>query len=369
MCRARPAAALAIAVALLCGTARAADDDPAPTPLDEIAALLLAYQKDPAQHRDAMIATLRRHREELPPGLSLMLADALVSAGRTREARRVLDDLLTGESDPPTRDMANLGLGWLALSAGDVSGATPHFEEVSRSGPHAMLAVTILGLIAARDGQGEKAVSLLNAVVYADGTPDDLDAVARLGMGYAYFWSGKFADAATTFDEVPRFNPESPLADDGSYGAAWSRYRAGDIVTAREGLTALAGTDTASPGGAASALVDLDPNAIFRAGVSRYEGQGGVAATGKLVAMLDRDGRALAAAALRRIDGPPAVPIVAAEVASKAATPAATKPQEHAPAHTAPPAPRATFPWLVLALAAVVLAGLYLRRRRARVTG
>src|SRR5262249_3490649 len=149
--------------------------------------------------------------------------------------------------------------------------ASETFDYLADHGPNALLATTILGLIAASQGRGDPAADLLNSILYAKESSPALKAVAHIGIAYAFYWAGNYAVAADYFDEVPRCHPDSPLADDARYGKAWSQQRAGDIVAAREGLTALAAR--ASPDAEiAPALVDLSPDAVFRERMRRYPG-------------------------------------------------------------------------------------------------
>lgn len=363
--------ARAAVVAML--TFAVASAAPETMPVDAaIAELLVAYHRDPKTHRMALIETLRPRRDDLPPGVSLVLADALVGAGRLRDATRILGDVLAKAPDAATASLAHLGLGWMALAADDTGKATVEFEAAA-DGPHALLAVATLGLIAASEGRGDDAVSLLNSIVYAAGTPRPLAAVARLGMGYAYYWTSDFRQAASTFDEVPRFHADSPLADDGAYGAAWARYRSGDVDGARESLEALAGDRSASAGVAAS-LLDLGPRAVFRTGVRAYEGHGSTPEE-KLVAVLDRDGRMLAAAALARLDAG----VVATPASDRSAIASSPTEVPAAPArpavvpHTRPtPAARQDSSrwWIVgLAVAALLVVIARARRRSSTLTG
>src|SRR5262249_46094476 len=167
--------------------------------------------------------------------------------------------------------------------------------------------------------------------------------VARLGVGYAYFWAGDYVRSENAFAHV---GAEGRFADDAEYGAAWSRFRAGDEARARTSLAQVAARPRTPLARAAPApttggrprpshkLVELQPSAVLRAGLQGYRTLHVATDEMWLADMLDVDGHRLARAALKLVDR-------SARAKPSAATGAeATRAEASQPRVSPPSAPR-----------------------------
>ena len=317
------------------------------------------------------------------PRVLLERADEALRAGRTDTAAAVFADVLLDAPGQPWTGYADLGLVLVGLRAGDLDLAATHAERLRASPAHAATAELLVGVIAAAHGETAAASTRLEA--FATGSQrQSARATAALGAAYALFWAERYDEAAARFDAVTAQFPGGPLVDDARYGAAWSRWLAGDRERALGDLRALAATRGVERGRVSRALQALEPAAVLSAGITRADTPPLLSSAGQPIAALDVDGAMLALAALRRVDasdqgaetvrneGPRAddVPAAGAEAGGVGgnlaqdveAAPAADEPG--APA--APPRPRSRVEaWMVVAaLAVMALVVWWLRRGR-----
>jgi hypothetical protein len=124
--------------------------------------------------------------------------------------------------------------------------------------------------------------------------------VARIGWGYAFYWSGNFRAAESAFATVR----DGPFADDAEYAGALARWQLGDREPALARWDALAARrgEDASPRWVVRGLLRLEPRYVFQAGLQRYRRLPPGPHDAQLVAMLDNDGAAMASSALKLFD-------------------------------------------------------------------
>src|SRR5262245_28482067 len=235
----------------------------------------------------------------LPPPGALILADALTRRGDVRNAARVYTQVLQQAGDQPAwANSARSALGWIALAQGDPDGIRRYFGPENGTGPNS-LARVLLALTDAADARPGAPAALEGLALDASlGTV--MQDVARLGVGYAYFWAGDYVRSENAFAHV---GAEGRFADDAEYGAAWSRFRAGDEARARASLAQVAArSTTGSRRRPSHKLVELQPSAVLRAGLQGYRTLHVATDEMWLADMLDVDGPRLARAALKLVD-------------------------------------------------------------------
>src|SRR5262249_7061074 len=258
----------------------------------------------------------------LPPPAALLLADALTRRGDLRSAARVYTQVLEQAGDQAAWvESARSGLGWIAVAQGDHDAIGRYFGlDDGRAPPH--LGRVLLALTDAADAK-PGAPAVLEQLAQDASLGPLLQDVAKLGVGYAHLWAGDYVRAQDAFR---RFGGDLRFTDDAEYGAAWSRFQAGDEALARAALSQLAERPaTGSRRRPSRALVELEPSAVLRAGVAGYRTLHVATDETWLSEMLDVDGPRLARAALKLVDR------------SVASRPAAGGGEAQSPAHTDEP--------------------------------
>ncbi len=260
---------------------------------------LTTYAENPFRNRRALLRLRREDTHELPPLYLLALGEAALRARRYDAAGRQFEAAIDRGVGEPWVGWAHVGLAWIALAREQYPEARQQFEAVvgTPASPSAGLARFAMALLdAAADEPGTAAQ--FEAVAADEQAAPDIRRAARLGLAYAAYWQEDYARAAAAFEAFAVSPDVGTLFDDARYAAAWARLRAGEREAAETALATLA----AGPGGrgtAPRALVNLEPQAIMRAGFERYR-RGPLAAPEQhLARVLDGDGYALAAAALR----------------------------------------------------------------------
>ena len=303
-------ASIVLRLLLVAAVVAAEDAPPSPAMDPAMGRLLSDYLGDPKGNRAAILALRDRGVDTLPTPAQLALADAYLRSGSTERAAGILARI--SESNRPAQwtGWAEYGLGWVALSSGDLSGALAHLERAHAAGWNAPAVATLLGLAEAGQGRGLEAARTLADAAADPSTTTTLTQVAKLGMAYAYYWSGEYAAARNQFALFAREFPDGQLADDASYGAAWSALRAGDRDEALRGLRGLADRDRAARRGTvvSRSQLNLEVRDVLGNGLRRYRrGRYTMQAVdGQIADILDLDGVGLARAALRRVGEPDA---------------------------------------------------------------
>jgi hypothetical protein len=292
-----------VVVAWTAGVPEAPAQTAAPTDA-EAARVLGDYLVDPLQNRRPLLDLARQSGSVQTAPMQLALADAYLRGGQPGAAAKILTALLDGNPDPQWAAWAELGLGWIWLATGDDARARGYYELAAAGAWRADVGMAMVALLDARDGASGEAADVLNQIAFTPTAAPALRQVARLGAAYAYYWGRDYEAAVSAFTTVRAEFPEGPLADDGRYGAAWSRVRLGDRATALGELRELAQMRSLGerPGRVTDGLVDLEPHAVLRATVRRYRRAPIGNPEQQLVALLDADGGALARAALRRLE-------------------------------------------------------------------
>lgn len=307
----------------------------------------------------------------------------LLRAGRPRAAQQRFERVLERTGGTPLAAYAQLGLAWTSLARGDLTAAEVFLEDaIPVAGTMSPGAEIVLALLHGAEGRTDAAVALLDRAT-ATLADRDLRDAALLAKGYVLYWAGELDRAAAAFDAVAVPGSGAVLADDARYGAAWSRWRAGDHAAAEAALRTLAETAGAQSGAGAPepsrALADLRPRAVLADAVARYRRVGLQQPERAVVILLDADGAARARRALARVaaadtaeaEDLPGVPIVDVEEpgeqpGGQSGRPAAAGSLDTDPSRspTAPPAPRGGLIWLVAAAVVVAAALAILRMRR-----
>ncbi len=267
---------------------------------------LSAYARNPFRNRRALL-TLRREDPDTLPALHLLaLGEASLRGRRYAAARQQFDAALARGLGEPWEGWARVGLAWIALAREAYPEARRQFAVVAASptSPSAGLARYGVALLDAAAEQPGTAVAFEAVAADAQAAPD-LRRAARLGLAYAFYWQEAYARAAEAFDAVAADGEVGMLWDDARYGAAWARLRAGERDAAAAALAHLATGDPRRGRAAPRALVNLEPQAILRAGFERYRRGPLDAPEAHLARVLDGDGSALAAAALRGLETDP----------------------------------------------------------------
>jgi len=369
--------------------------------------VIRAYVQDPIAGRDALLAFAGDASSGSSPLLRMLVADAYVRAGRLGTAQGMLRELAADRPGSPWTELSLLAVAWLDLASGDFARARTRYEQSASFG--AALVPVALGFIDAAEGRTDAAIAGLRAAATAPTIAPQLRPVARIGVAYARYWARDYEGAAMEFQRVALDVADSPVADDAAYGAAWSRWRAGD-PGAVDALHALAArTPHAVPSERIPrSVTTLRARALVHAGLRRYRRGRPVLPPDQLLVLLDADGGALARTALTFLEPDAPAPVematgVAPEIAALDATAARVRGEDRGPervmdvgpAHSAPvtdvppsrperaaPAeypPAATttraeqhtrslFAGLVLILGGVALAG-WLANRRSRASG
>jgi hypothetical protein len=316
-------------------------------------------------------------------------ADALLRGGRPRAAARAFRDVFVNAQGTEWGTMAELGLAWSVATSGDLELARALAEDAhAAAGPAAETTGIILALLHAQAGDGRAAMTLLDRAAAASNAGHE--SVLALARAYVLFWSGDHPGAAAAFDGVVGSSGAGSLADDARYGAAWSRFKAGEREPAIAALEALM---LAAPAGfdfraVPQRLVELDPRAVVADGTRRYRRGGRLPPGAELARLLDGDGFSRAHSALRLLDParfgrplapPPSLdlPVAAADIgtapaAAEARLPSLPNDQLSAAARVEADAARHDLLRVLLGLLALVLlalAGWFLTRRGDRRRG
>ncbi len=298
----------ALGLALLAATSARADAPPA-APIDMrafdpiVASALGAYMTNPAAGRRPMLALGRGDLATLPPPVLLGIGDAQLRAGRPDAAAQAFQAVLAQSPPAMWTGYAEMGLGAVALAAGDFADAGGHYRRALAIGTGDLTVPRlVVALIDAASGAGAAALPALEAIAQDASQPPSQRSLAALMIAYARWWAGD-EGAAGAFDAAAAVDPSGRFADDARYGAARARLASGDAAGALDALRALARERTATPeaGRPTPELVDLTPGAVLagdpRAARARPIG----APADMLAASFDLNGPALARAALRRL--------------------------------------------------------------------
>jgi hypothetical protein len=309
-------------------------------------------------------------------------AHRLLGEGRPRAAEREFLAALEEAEGTQLASYAQLGLAWTALARGDLAESEVMLEDaLPEAGLASPGAEVLLALLRGRDGKTAEAVTELD-LAHRKLRDDDLRDAAFLAKGYVLYWAGSFLEAASAFDVVAVPGSGAPLVDDARYGAAWSRWKAGQKEVATAALAALAAEPSSRPETEPPprSLIELRPDAILADAVRRYRRAGLQRPERMIVVLLDADGAARARKGLRRIQGaaddappPPTVaPAPTPPPFEPFVLPTAVSPPEASPAVAESPAPGlaervAAAWWLPAGLAAAVIAlALVIALRRVR---
>jgi tetratricopeptide (TPR) repeat protein len=342
------------------GTRSAAAELPAARALD-------AYVLDTHSGGRLLRAAGRLAAADVSPAALLALGDAQLRRGRLHAAEVTLHE--AEASGSPWAELAALGLGAIRLAEGDTAAARANFARAERlQGDTGKLAALLGRLADAAEGDRE-AAQRLQALSDDEDALLDLRLVARLGVGYATYWTGDYRAARAAFQRAARDLAGSRLEDDARYGAALALRASGDFSGARRELVQLAAASRPSPRARGEAtLVSLEPRALLRAAFrALHQVQGPLLAPeAQAIALIDHDGVALARAALRQ-----PLRMRAASDAARANPSSTIHPLDTprvvtgiAPAPT--PARSQPRPWMVLAAATIAAAlgpRMLLRRR------
>src|SRR5581483_1515345 len=316
----------------------------------------LQVAMDDPQIVDQMLRIDPRTWRTLPPAGSIVLADALVRRGEVLKAKRLYRQVLaqTTDEDVAWQMGARSGLGWIAVSQGDLDGVRRYFpDDAGDERAGAPLARVLVALVDAADGRAG-APDRLAALSRDPDVGPQLRDVAALGVVYAHLWARDAGRARRAFEDVR----DGRFADDAAYGAAWSRHVAGDDARATAALRELSGQTPTAPRRRLSAqLVRLEPAAVLRAGLQRYRQLHVGTEEAWLAEMLDGDGAQLARAALRIISRPASAVSSEPDRGARAGERAAPGRQASAVAHqdTRPSAENDSS-WVLAMAAGVVLA-------------
>jgi tetratricopeptide (TPR) repeat protein len=215
--------------------------------------------------------------------------------------RSALLYVLARDVGPVPHAWARYGLGWILLADGRFAAAVEQYQAIVAGGSNWSTASILLAMLGAgSDARMEDTVA--RAVAAENGWPAQR-LVGTLGMAYERYWSGDPAAAVAIFEQAAAMDPTSLLVDDARYGAAWSRYRAGDREGALRALRKLAPGRPAPLGRRIGrGLVELDRRAVFRESLRRYRGPPPQTPDQRLVTLIDLDGLVLADEAIRRIE-------------------------------------------------------------------
>jgi tetratricopeptide (TPR) repeat protein len=267
--------------------------------------LLDAYAAHPRRRARPLRKLARRGLAALPAPVLLAIADLQIRRGRVRSATSVLDAALAQNPGDPWRCWAELGLGWIRLEEGRTQQARGHLTSAADApGKRGNFAALMLGLLDAAEGRSTAARQRLEEIA-VDGSFVELQDAARLGVGYAHYWSHEYREAGIAWEEALPSLSGSILADDARYAAAIARHHAGDLATSSILLRDLAADHPDPRGNRSADLVELDAQAMLKATFTNYRRSTGPVRPpeARAVELINVDGVSLARAALRRIDG------------------------------------------------------------------
>jgi hypothetical protein len=361
---------LLVAIVLLGTTALSLASEREPIP-----PFLSAYLQDPDAHRDQVLRLAKDDVATLPTPVLLALADASLRARDVATAARVLGVVSARDGTAAWGTWAELGLGWIAVTAGDADGARIHFARVAAAPSHAAAGRLMLAVLDAGAGRRGSA-GVLEGLAGEPATPVALRPLSALAAAYALLWTGRHGRALEAFEHAATVASGTGLADDAQYGAAVARWRAGNRAAAIDELQALA--EAPRRGGRAAlsrSLVRLEAGAVLGAGARTYTGPA-MEPEARLASLFDLDAPTLARAALRQLHhgppvarGPTMVGTVtregAAALPSTAPGSATSAAGGRPPAQPRDPAPRAVGLTLLLVLAVGVVVLVSRRPRRA----
>jgi hypothetical protein len=296
----------------LAGVPRAAyaEDGAGPASIDRAwGPALQAYARNGGATSRRRLLTLARRTgtEDLPPIFLLAIADAQMRSGHSSAAAAMFDRVLVAPPPSPWGEWAHLGLGWVALQAGDLATARRHLAVVAASGVSSTaFASMMIGLVDAADGRPQGAVTAFDRVAERTDASPELRLVAKLNGAYARYWNDDDAGAQARFAAVIAADPGGPLADDAAYGIARSELHVGDRARATSDLHDLAQGSAPVRGGTPDSpgLLDLEPQAMLRVAFRRYRRLPLAPPETHSLAMFDGDGTALARGLLARMAGP-----------------------------------------------------------------
>jgi hypothetical protein len=296
----------------LAGVPRAAyaEDGAGPASIDRAwGPALQAYARNGGATSRRRLLTLARRTgtEDLPPIFLLAIADAQMRSGHSSAAASMFDRVLVAPPPSPWGEWAHLGLGWLALQAGDLATARRHLAVVAASGVSSTaFASMMIGLVDAAEGRPQGAVTAFDRVAERTDASPELRLVAKLSGAYARYWNDDDAGAQARFAAVIAADPGGPLADDAAYGIARSELRVGDRARATSDLHDLARGSAPVRGGTPDSpgFLDLEPQAMLRVAFRRYRRLPLAPPETHSLAMFDGDGTALARGLLARMAVP-----------------------------------------------------------------
>jgi tetratricopeptide (TPR) repeat protein len=376
-----------VALALAATTAAAESRGEAPQPFEamegvpaEWTAALNAYVADPSANGPRLIAIERAADGNLPPLFQVVIADAYLRAGNRRAAERLFDGVLASDPGYPWEEFGNLGMGAVRMMSGDPAEAQQYFARVADAPEGSSRALGNLGLgsALAAAGRFDEARVAFDEVGSSTSVDEEVRLAGRFGSATALYGAGDVAGAAEAFEAIAASDPDGPIGRDARYAAARARLALGDRDAATAALRSMADDcgDERRTRRAPRALRDLDPRAIGRTWVRNYQRTPWTRLQAEGTSMYSIDGCTLARSTLRAVEHGDAslgaVQQVAAGTATepRAAAPAETRRErvERGEAASTPAAASAGAGWLplaVAALAAAVLAFLWLRRARA----
>ena len=261
-------------------------------------AALKTYAGNPYQNRGALVRLGHRAGTGVPPLFVLALADAELRGKRLPQARARFTEAINSGLAEPFAGWAHLGLAWATLADGDVAAARAEARRIAEGETHAApMGEFLSALLDAADGVPDTAPRF-QALVESPAATEELKEAARLAVGYAHYWANDYPAALADFDRLVTLPDILDVRDDAQYAAAWVRNHVGDRAGARRALNALT-AGSQSQRAASRALVNLEPQALLRAGLERYRRGPLQAPDHQIVQLLNGDGRALAATALR----------------------------------------------------------------------
>lgn len=230
---------------------------------------------------------------------TLMLADSAMRHGQPGNARKLLKEVLEQYPDTGWGRWANLGLGTLEMSRGHLEEARPYFDAAN-GGFAKDTATTMLGLIDAKLGKTDEALTALEGLANDPSRSDDARQAAALGAAYARLWSGDYEGAAVAFGALADSNHEGKLADDALYGLGRSLIQMGDREAGEEVLRNLSDQPAQGsvPARVRSQLLGLEFRDVLRSTKERYKEVQLGKPEALLGALLDVNGPVLARGAL-----------------------------------------------------------------------
>jgi soluble lytic murein transglycosylase len=171
-------------------------------------------------------------------------AESLVAAARPREALELLDE---PERIASATAEALRGLALLALGRRPEAEASARRALASAGPPAAAAAELVLARVAARDGRSREAADRYRRLARYRGPVPGLPRARRDSLAddaaFLAAWlpydAGRFAEAARSLAAFVRERPGSPRVEDARWFEAWSLVRAGKVDRARLALRGL----------------------------------------------------------------------------------------------------------------------------------